>query len=140
MMKRFTIGEDIAPVVPQEFFELLQFNHVAALELNVFCRVKFGMEKLYNSFILYRIAIIDLKQGFHEEITNLYQCVIKRSEYVEYIVAGFVLSSEEPVPLEKNLIDIVRKVGDIENILLLIDDHMLLPLNGKAFSFLNKRA
>ena len=137
-MKRFAVGKNVAPVVPQEFLELLQFDHVTTLELYILGCIEFRMEKLYNPFIFCRVKIIHLKQGFQKEIPHLYQRIIKGAENIEYFIPSFVLCREETVSLEETLINIRGKVGDIENKLLLIDNHLLLLLHGQVLAFLDK--
>jgi hypothetical protein len=98
------------------------------------------MEQPYNPFIPYRVRVIDLKQWFHEEISNFHQRIIQGTENVEDIISRFVLGRKETIPLEKALVNVSGKVSDIENKLLIINNNMFLPLNCQVLALLDIRA
>ena len=73
-------------------------------------------------------------------ITNLHQGIVQGEEHIEYLVSGLILCREETITLEESLINIFRKMGNIEYKLLLINDHVFLMLYGQVLSFLDKRS
>ena len=129
-MELLSIGKDIATMAPKEFFERSEFNHIAALEFDIFLFVEFGMKQFHDTFIFHGIVIEHLKERLHVEIPNFYQSVIQGAEHIKYLVSRFILGREESIPLKESLINVIRKTGDIEHMLLVVDHNTFLLLNG----------
>ena len=137
VMELLAIGEYIGAKPPEEPFERTNFNHVIALEFNIFLLVEFTVIQLDEPFILDRVGILNLEQRFHVEVPDLDQGIIERAEYVKDFITRRILSREETIPLKKSLVNIFRQVGDIKNKLLIINDYMFMLLNGKVLALFN---
>ena len=118
-MELLAIGEYIGAKPPEEPFERTNFNHVIALEFNIFLLVEFTVIQLDEPFILDRVGILNLEQRFHVEVPDLNQGIIERAEYVKDLITRRILSREETIPLKKSLVNVFRQVGDIKNKLLI---------------------